>query len=246
MDITLTIIYGVVSGLIVYFFIEIVIKWLIFNKIFKMDKKEFFAKVENANNEIKNTLLTILREESIASKDSIKSLIRATARKYNVEFNDLYTERQFIEEVIKEVMDARFLSAKVKNEYCDNLIAFKQQDDKLETHICREDNDYINLLKTLEVNKQKQFSLKIVNQTLTVIMAASAAILTLVSPLLTKNTFIYSNLTDETILFPLLLGLSAILVALFSAIVYSNKYKITKKRENTKSELSKNDNGVCK
>ena len=119
---------GILSGLIVT-----LISRVLFTQ---KDKREYAQKILTVNREVTYAVKPGITEGEIPSINILKSLIKSTARKYNVDDNDVYSPSEIADDLIKEVMDSSFISAKTKSEYCKNLQSMKDTEiqiaDKIE------------------------------------------------------------------------------------------------------------------
>lgn len=104
---------GIFSGLIVFF----ITKWLFSDQ----SKREIAQKVLAANREIIYAIRAGIPDGIIADKSTIESLRSATARRGGVDLSLLLDNRGLVDELIKEVMDNSFISAKTKQDYCSQL-----------------------------------------------------------------------------------------------------------------------------
>ena len=114
---------GILSGLFVA---------IITRKIFsKRDNREYFQKVRSANQEVLYAIRPGISEGVIPTRDIVKHLIEATARKYAVEVNSMHHISSMSSELIKEVMDSSFISAQTKQDFCEKLSALKPETTEL-------------------------------------------------------------------------------------------------------------------
>ncbi|WP_440221759.1 hypothetical protein ACQQ2N_11720 [Dokdonella sp. MW10] len=104
---------GILSGLIVTLISRMVLS--------RRDNREYAQKVLGANREVIYAIKPGISEGLIPASEIIQSLIEATARKYGVEAKNLYRASEIAQELMKEVMDSSFISAKTKEEYCAQL-----------------------------------------------------------------------------------------------------------------------------
>ncbi|NYZ63418.1 hypothetical protein [Luteimonas deserti] len=104
---------GILSGLIVTFISRLVLS--------RRDNREYTQKVLGANREVIYAIKPGISEGHIPAGEIIQSLIEATARKYGVESKSLYRTPEIAQELMKEVMDSSFISAKTKEDYCARL-----------------------------------------------------------------------------------------------------------------------------
>ena len=87
----------------------------------RRDRREYNQKLQSANREIIYALRSGISEGHIADRHIVECLIKSTARKYSVADTDLHDPAQIVEELVKEIMDSSFISAKTKNDYCSQL-----------------------------------------------------------------------------------------------------------------------------
>ena len=104
---------GILSGLLVTF----VTRKLLSRK----DRGEHVQKLRTANREIVYALRPGISEGHVPDRRVVESLINATARRYAVDKSELHDPVEIGEELAKEIMDSSFISAKVKQEYFDQL-----------------------------------------------------------------------------------------------------------------------------
>lgn len=104
---------GVISGFVVFFITQ-----LIFNNSRAATNRR---NVDMTNREVIYALRPGIPEGEIPSKDIVDALIHATGRKYGVDSKDAYDCVTIGEELIKEVVDSSFISAKQKAEYVNSL-----------------------------------------------------------------------------------------------------------------------------
>jgi hypothetical protein len=109
---------GILSGLIVT---------LISRYIFsKRENREYLQKVLSANREILYAIKPSISEGLLPTQEVVMSLIFSTSRKYGIEENDMHSAEQIANDLIKEVMDSSFISAKTKTDYCTHLTQLKK------------------------------------------------------------------------------------------------------------------------
>ena len=85
------------------------------------DNREYMQKVVTANHEMLYAIRPGISEGVIPTEDVLNSLISATALKYSVDADDLYSATTFVEVLVKEVMDSSFLAASTKADFCQKL-----------------------------------------------------------------------------------------------------------------------------
>lgn len=108
---------GVLSGL----FVAIITRALFSRR----DKREYIQKLNQANSEVLYALRPGVSEGVIPQRQVVESLIASTARKYNVDSEDMYDANVLADELIKEVMDSSFISAVSKGTFCEKITTFK-------------------------------------------------------------------------------------------------------------------------
>jgi len=104
---------GILSGLIVT-----TVSRALFSR---RDKREYTQKLLGANHEVLYAIRPGISEGLVPSKPVLEALVTATARQYGVDATDLYSPTEIAQELMKEVMDSSFISAKAKQEYCSQL-----------------------------------------------------------------------------------------------------------------------------
>jgi hypothetical protein len=115
---------GIISGLMVFY----ITNWI----SSKVNKKEYFKKVVNANNEVVYVLRQAISEGEFPDANIIDSIIKATGRKYFVNVKDMYAGSAIIENLVKEVFDTSFISTDIKIESSKRLLEIKNTYDMYE------------------------------------------------------------------------------------------------------------------
>jgi len=113
---------GVLSGILV----AIVSRLLLSRR----DRREYAQKLLSANREVVYAIRPGISEGHIPEPHVVEALVRATARKYSIDKADLYDPAQVGEELTKEIMDSSFISAKTKQDYCNQLKCYHPQSEK--------------------------------------------------------------------------------------------------------------------
>lgn len=101
---------GVLSGIFV--------TWLSRFLFSKRDSRERRERITTAKRELLYAIRPGVAEGVVPTPDVLESLIAATARKYELGASEVYTRREILEDLIKEVMDSSFISASAKAEFC--------------------------------------------------------------------------------------------------------------------------------
>jgi len=104
---------GILSGLVVT---------LVTRNLFsRRDNREYAQRTVTARQEILYAVRPGISEGVIPSRDVVRALTAATASKYSVDPEDLYSVNTLVDVLVKEIMDTSFLSASVKAEFCMKL-----------------------------------------------------------------------------------------------------------------------------
>ncbi len=86
--------------------------------ITKRNRFEYLQKINMGNREVIYAVRPGIAEGDIPDGSVLTALTNATARRYGLNPNELFTPRQLGEELVKEVMDSSFLSSEQKTKYC--------------------------------------------------------------------------------------------------------------------------------
>jgi hypothetical protein len=104
---------GVLSGIVVTLLSRFLLS--------RRENREYLQRVASANREVVYAVRPGISEGVLPGADVVDALIEATARRHAVEKKDLFSSSEVAQELIKEVMDSSFISAKTKDEYCRQL-----------------------------------------------------------------------------------------------------------------------------
>ena len=110
---------GVLSGLIVTFISRFLLS--------RRDQREYIQKVLGANREVVYAVRPGISEGLVPTAEVLDGISEATARKFGVDRKDLHRPYEIAQELMKEVMDSSFISAKTKEEYCSRLVVLTIQ-----------------------------------------------------------------------------------------------------------------------
>lgn len=102
---------GIISGIIVFY----ITKWLMGKK----DNSLYLRQIQSANLEVISILKPYIADNGLPNEKIMSAIIASTARKYNVEINELYQIQVFCEELIKEIVENVYVSSEKKKEYTD-------------------------------------------------------------------------------------------------------------------------------
>jgi hypothetical protein len=92
---------GAISGLIG----TLLSKWILSRR----DNGEYSMRITNANKEAVASLRPIVSDGTIPQKGTIDAVISSTARKHGVAVEDMYSRRNVLEDLTKEVIDSSFI-----------------------------------------------------------------------------------------------------------------------------------------
>ena len=205
---------GILSGLVVTGVSRFVLS--------RRENREYLQKVFSANQELIYSMRPGISEGVIPEPVVINSLITATARKHRVDAKDIYGPPQIVEELLKEVMDSSFISAKTKQEYCQQLNAMNQSLDEVSRKV-----DAGDLAQRIEKGRAETLAeyrertttmMSVMMGTLAAIMTALIAVMTKFRDLGTMERFprlIAELLEKLPILLPTLLSVVAVIVSVW-------------------------------
>lgn len=187
---------SIITGLLVFFVTELI-------KRIK-EKKSYFLKVAQANKEIFNTLKYSIPEENLPTTEVLKSIHKATAKRYNVKIEDVDSLPEILDDLIKEIMDSNFLSHENKLRYCQRLLELQN---KLAT-ISIEEPVVVKDYQAESREHRRAQSL-----TMSLVLSMIATLMTLMLPLIKDDGIIeaFSKINNEGILAVVatLMGVSA-------------------------------------
>ncbi|WP_224925840.1 hypothetical protein [Bacillus pumilus] len=104
---------GIISGLFVFYMTN-----FIFNKI---SKKDYFIKVHQSNKEMIGLLILSISEGELPSLKILNSLLSSLSRKYNVKLQDMYSIKEILEDLIREIFDTNFIAIDKKISISESL-----------------------------------------------------------------------------------------------------------------------------
>jgi len=111
---------GIISGLIVFFFVLFIAKLLFQRK----DAAKHLELIDTANGEIIRTLKPYIAEQGLPDKEIIDAIILSIARKYKINCEKLYSIRIICEELVREIVENVYVSSSRKQEYVLHLKNF--------------------------------------------------------------------------------------------------------------------------
>lgn len=104
---------GILSGLL-----TTVISRSVFSR---RDKREYVQRIATANRDVVYAIRSGIPEGEVPSFEIVEAMIASAARKYGVETSDMLGPKEVAEDLVKEVMDSSFISAKSKAGFCTQL-----------------------------------------------------------------------------------------------------------------------------
>lgn len=198
---------GILSG--------VAVTWLSRILFSQKNNKEYLQKVISADQDVVYSLRPLISESTFPSIGILNSLISATSKKYKIDQKDMLSASEFLDQLIKEVMDSSFIPNDKKSEYCTHLISIKS-----ETTVHRiVENSELNI-----VSKYREESSKTLSSTIGLMVT----IMTMVAVVLqTKSSALFTIDLINTFLLPIGVALLASLVAV---VTMSNQNKESKQK----------------
>jgi hypothetical protein len=234
---------GILSGLIVTTVSRFVLS--------KRENREYLQKVFSANRELIYSIRPGISEGIIPSPGVVESLIVATARKFGVERRDVYGPPELVQELLKEVMDSSFISAKVKEDYCTKLATLAERPESVEAH-----SDAAEVKATIErvrgetiaeYRQRTTTMMSIMMGTLAAVMTGLFAIFTELKPeVLAKGTQmpIDDFLRRVPVLLPTLLSVVTVVATMWLLMTYRDLMrKRASRTRDTESERADKGTG---
>ena len=161
---TIGIIGGIISGIIVYFITDYIFS--------KKENKEYIQKLKIANNELLYNIRPLIVEENKPTIEILASIIKATARKYDVKVEDLYTQEDISDELIKEIIANPFLTSENKLQYSNLCLEVSALG---KTKITIDENQKVRYL-----NRSKDVSKETLTLTLSLVTALTSTLFILI------------------------------------------------------------------
>ena len=209
---------GILSGFVVTLFSR---------KMFvKKEDREYLQKLVTANHEILYAMRNTISEKQTPSLTIVNSLQSATARKYGIEENDLYSIDEMADTLIKEVMDSRFMPVELKKEYYILLCDLKREHNSVEVRKILRRFDSDRTIRELRYQSRSKSML--------------STVIGLLSSVIAICVFMIGEHSDTTLfdtpetLMPVLVAISSgITISILMSIYAGYKNKDNKKDEQT-------------
>lgn len=202
---------GIISGIIVFF----ITKWILQRK----DKSRYFEQISSANIDIIRTLKPYVAEKGLPDKQIIDAIISSVARKYNVEYSELYSVRVVCEELICEIIGNVYVSAEKKKEYSIQLQKYLQELDIVSDRarsIYEIEIELKNKYDTIKLENMKRF--RVITSTF---MSAIALLLTTLTNFFVSNDiFVMPKITKYDDVSIMMLGTITVIVSITIVITY--------------------------
>lgn len=116
---------GIISGVLVFFITKFFMN--------KKDKTEYYQNVRNANDRVIAALKPYIADKGLPALEVFDSLIKSTARTYQVQQEDMFSVENYCEELIREIISDVYVSNDKKEQYTNSLADYKS--DSLKTKI---------------------------------------------------------------------------------------------------------------
>lgn len=192
-----------------------------------------FKKCFLPNREVIYAIRPGISEGYIATPEVVDALISATVRKYGVDKKDAYGSDEVAQELIKEVMDSSFISAKTKEEYCGSLANLSRL--KIATEKTPE---YTVVAVEREIRSTSSYEAyrSIMIQMMSMMMGLLAALMTIILAFSKSDIFketVWIGKENITLLLPMLVTLLAVSLTVVLPYLYRD---IVKKRDTTDKE----------
>ncbi|MCE5252415.1 hypothetical protein LLG96_19615 [bacterium] len=213
---------GILSGLVVTIISRSVLS--------KRENKEYIQKVFSANREIIYSIRPGISENIVPTPEIIESLRNSTARKYFVDKKDIYSIREIAQELIKEVMDSSFISAKTKEDYCNRLADLNEFENEKITKKEKLEQDIKTSSSILIESRERSVQLVSI---MFGILSAMMTILIVLTTTYLKNTSTKLSIFQEKsfIILPTLFSITTVLASMLFLSEIQRRKKRRKKGE---------------
>ena len=104
---------GIISGIIVYFFAKWIFQW--------REKSKHAEQLNAANSEIIRILNPYVIENGFPDQEIINAIILSTSRRFKLKSKELFSIRTICQELIRKVVENRYVSNDKKKEYSNHL-----------------------------------------------------------------------------------------------------------------------------
>ncbi len=135
---------GIISGVLVFFITKFFMN--------KKDKTEYYQNVKNANDRVIAALKPYIADKGLPVPEVFDSLIKSTARTYQVQQEDMFSIENYCEELIREIISDVYVSNDKKEQYTNSLADYKSE--SLKTKIDVKSEKAISDIKLSEMKSK--------------------------------------------------------------------------------------------
>jgi hypothetical protein len=216
--------------------ISIIVFYLMIRQPYKVTKDEFKRKeiIQTANEALIESLTPYVAENGLPDIEVMDMLLISTARKFRLEYTELYSIRMIAEELVRLVLESPFVSSDNKELYSEELRQF------LEDLNLAEANEALTSDLKAEIMSEdmllaKEYQLRM-EKALNILSTIYMACFLIMAALLLPTFHLFDRSYDY--LFPLVASIASIgsCRLLHRAVLYFTRSKITKKKAKVKTE----------
>lgn len=179
---------GLISGAIVF---------LITSKIFsKRESKEQLQKIKMANKELLYSIRPLIVQEQLPTEEMMDSLLYATAKKYELQFYEIYDNEDIADDLIKETLENPFINSQSKLKYCElanklKILGYEEEEEENMEAEPKKEIVYINKEKVIS---KEFFSLTLAMVSMMAVIVSVLAVYNSNISLINKNSSLFVNL----------------------------------------------------
>jgi hypothetical protein len=107
----------------------------------RKEKVEYHKQVRNANNSVINALKPYIAAKGLPDVKIFEALILSTARTVGINKEDMFSVKEYCEELIREIISDVYVSNDKKQEYTNSLSEYKTNIVEMETYLKIKEND---------------------------------------------------------------------------------------------------------
>lgn len=182
-------------------------------------KKDYYQNAELANLEMLQTLKTLIPEQELPDISIIKSMHSSTARKYEINLEDMNSLDLILDDLIKEIMDTSFLAYKDKVVYSHGVKKLKDGHQERE----REKTEFASIesIRDLSGKHLMYHEKRVTSLIITTLMSTIVAVIVyVISNVKNDINFTLFDIINRENPVPLLI---VIILTLVLGIVFSNR-----------------------
>lgn len=225
---------GIISGLVVFF----VTKWIMKKKT----NSEYLKEVRQANYSVISALKPYIAENGLPDIQTIQAVIQSISRKHGVKNTDMYSIKEYCEELIREILENVYVSSEKKKQYSEQLVLYINQ---LEHTRLIDAQDYEHQIRALDNNRSRYGTDA---KLLSLVLSLMATMVTAFSVLSKTYKFdlTLSHSFDSSTFVIMTVGITVTMISLMlSLLLYKLRSRFVRKDE-MKQEEEKKDNTDCK